>query len=191
MRILIKSLIFTVFIFVGCSDSGNIKKIETSSTTDTDSQKIKVTQNVIKNMEVNNSNSKSNSGQFYYTYNKEKNSTKIDEKKVRTTLDAYLNIRSPYERIRVELMIKKLSKDFIINCSPCHDDYANGVIGPSLLGKDGDYIYKKIMEFKGGQKRNVLMKELIAKMDNKQLKSIAEEIAKFNKEIQEFRKDKK
>ena len=174
-----------VLIFGGCGSNQ-----ETSTqTSPAQAPKIKVTQGAIKETKVQDKASKENSGQFYYTYNKEKNSTK--EKKVRTTLDAYLNIRSPYERVQIELMIKKLSRDFIIKCSPCHDDYANGVIGPSLLGKSGDFIYQRIIDFKTGKRKNVLMKELVAKMDDTQLKSIANEIAEFNKQIQELRRGRK
>ncbi|NPA30220.1 MAG: hypothetical protein GXO33_08560 [Epsilonproteobacteria bacterium] len=133
--------------------------------------------------------SKENSGQFYYSYNREKKGPTAEEaKKRRTTLDAYLNIRSPYERVRIELMIQKLSKDFRIKCSPCHDDYANGVIGPSLLDKDGDYIYHQLMAFKSGEKKNTLMKQLVEMNDDKTLRAIADEIAKFNKQIREMRK---
>jgi cytochrome c553 len=103
-------------------------------------------------------------------------------------LDAYLNIRSPYERVQIELMIHKLSKDFRIKCSPCHDDYANGVIGPSLLGRDGKFIYGRLMAFKTGEKKNVLMKQLVEMNDEKTLQAIANEIAEFNKQIQEMRK---
>jgi hypothetical protein len=132
---------------------------------------------------------KQNSGQFYYSYNKEKNTTK-EREKIRTTLDAYLNIRSPYERIQVELLIKKFSRDFIVRCSPCHDDYANGVIGPSLLGKDGKFIYERILEFKNGKKDNVLMRDLIKQIDNRRLKIIADEIAQFNRQLQRLKKER-
>jgi len=177
-------LTIAVVMLLGCGNEDKSSQETTSST-----PQIKVTQNVIKETDSKSEKSKQNSGQFYYTYNKEKNSTK--EQKVRTTLDAYLNIRSPYERVQVELMINRLSRDFIIKCSPCHDDYANGVIGPSLLGKSGDFIYGRIMDFKNGKKSNVLMKELVAKMDDAKLKSIADEIAKFNAQIQELRKGRK
>jgi len=43
-------------------------------------------------------------------------------------------------------------------------------------------------EFKSGKKKNVLMKELLAGMDDEKLKSIADEIAEFNRQIQELRK---
>jgi hypothetical protein len=175
------SILILALIFGGCGDSN--QKIDDSSKT----PEIKITQDVIKNQNISKSD-KSNSGQFYYSYNKEKNSS---TQKRRSTLDAYLNIRSPYERVRVELLINKLSKNFRIKCSPCHDDYANGVIGPSLLDKSGDFIYNRILEFKSEKRENVLMRELVKQIDNEQLKQIADEIANFNKQIQEIREGKK
>ncbi len=47
------------------------------------------------------------------------------------------------------------------------------------------------MEFKSGKKRNVLMQELVKRVDDSKLKEIADEIAEFNKQIQEIRKGKK
>ncbi|ADV45769.1 c-type cytochrome [Nitratifractor salsuginis] len=151
---------------------------------------IKVTQGAVK-IQKESKKSEANSGQFYYSYNTEKNSSDENPPKTRTTLDAYLHIHSPYERIQINLMIKKLSKDFIVRCSPCHDDYANGVIGPSLLGKSGDYIYQHLIDFKTGKKKNVLMKELVSQIDDAKLKAIADEIAAFNKQIQKLREGRK
>ncbi len=168
--------------FAGCEE----KREQKPQAQQAPSGQIKVTPGVVKKS-AGEEASKENSGEFYYSYNKEKANGTQEEKR-RTTIDAYLNIRSPYERVMVTMMIKKLSRDFIIKCSPCHDDYANGVIGPSLLGKDGDFIYKRLLEFKSGDKKNVLMKELTAGMDDEKLESIASEIAKFNRQIQELRK---
>jgi hypothetical protein len=178
-----------VLLFSGCSS----EKKEQEETQTPTTKEIKVTKNVVK-IEKSKDNSKQNSGQFYYSYNK-KNDKEVakynsETSKVRTTIDAYLNIRSPYERVRITLMIKRLSKDYIIKCSPCHDDYANGVIGPSLLDKDGEFIYNRIMDFKTGKRKNTLMKELVSQIDDEKLKSIAEEIANFNKEIRKMRMGK-
>ncbi len=182
------SIICTTLIIVGCGSSD--KESENNKATQASEPKIVVTQNAV-NTKVDKKKSEENSGQFYYSYNKEKNSTyNSNDTKIRTTIDAYLNIRSPYEKVRITMMIKRLSNDYIIRCSPCHDDYANGVIGPSLLGKDSEFIYNRIMEFKSGKKKNVLMKELISQIDDKKLKSIANEIANFNKEILKMRREK-
>jgi len=169
---------------VGCGNSDNKDDREVISQT----PEIKITQGVIKSQMVKESN-RSNSGQFYYSYNKEINSK--DKLERRSTLDAYLNIRSPYERVRVELLINRLSREFLVKCSPCHDDYANGVIGPSLLGKSGDFIYKRVMAFKSGERENILMRELVKGIDDEKLKDIADEIAEFNKQIQDIREGKR
>jgi cytochrome c553 len=107
--------------------------------------------------------------------------------KPRTQIDANLHIRSPYENLQIELMVKKLSKEFIVKCSACHDDYANGVIGPSLLDKSSDEIFDKIIAFKNKTKTNVLMDGLIDRMSEKDIRKLADEISTFNKKIEEIR----
>ena len=98
-----------------------------------------------------------------------------------------MHVRTPYEKVRVSLLVRKLSKKFIVKCSACHNDYANGIIGPSLLGKDADTIFNKIADFKSGKKSNPLMNDLIKMMSNKEIKELAKEIHKFNQEIKQMR----
>lgn len=194
-KIVLSSLLGIVLLLGGCGE----KKKEDTGNKEASAKApvIKVTKNVVKK-DTKKEASKENGGQFYYSYNKEgdsKESKAIDKynfqtSKTRTTIDAYLHIKSPYERVRITLMIKQLSKEYIIKCSACHDDYANGVIGPSLLGKSKDFIYKRIMAFKTGEKKNVLMKELVSQIDNKTLENIAQEIANFNKQIIKMRNGK-
>ena len=107
--------------------------------------------------------------------------------KPRTAIDANMNVRSPYEEVQISLLTQKLSKHFRVKCSACHDDYANGIIGPSLLTRDADYIYKKISEFKDGTKSNPLMTDLINMMDDKEIKELANEIYLFNQKLKEIR----
>jgi len=99
-----------------------------------------------------------------------------------------MNIRSPYEHVQVSLLVKRLSKNFMVKCSACHDDYANGVIGPSLLGKSSDEIFDAIDAFKTGVKQNVLMDGLIAQMSSEQIRKLADEIYNFNKQIKALRR---
>ncbi len=172
--------------FAGCGEKKEEK--ESAAQASRPAGEIKITKGAVKKVEEKEP-SKENTGQFYYSYNKEKEAP-VAEQKHRTTIDAYLHIRSPYERVQVELMIKRLSKDFVVRCSPCHDDYANGVIGPSLLGKDGNFIYKQLIDFKTGKRKNVLMKELVSQIDDKTLRSIADEIASFNAELQKLRRER-
>ncbi len=191
-KILFTCVISGILLLSGCGQKE--KKKEVNKKEVSTPAAIKVTKNVVKKSNKKEA-SKENGGQFYYSYNKEdksKEAKAIDKyneetSKTKTTIDAYLNIKSPYERVRITLMIKRLSKDYIIKCSACHDDYANGVIGPSLLGKDKDFIYQRIIAFKTGKRKNVLMKELVSQIDNKKLEAIAQEIANFNKQIIKMR----
>ncbi len=76
----------------------------------------------------------------------------------------------------------------MVKCSACHDDYANGVIGPSLLGKSSDEIFNSIADFKSGKKSNVLMDDLINMMSEDEIRTLADEIYNFNEKIKELRK---
>lgn len=184
---------------VGCDGNKKSEETKTASTQPTPSQKIEVVKNEnaqeikVAQKEHNASDSKS----YYYDYDTKSghdlNSKPAnDDASVRATpktaLDANLNVRSPYEKVQVSMLTKKLSKNFIVKCSACHNDYGNGVIGPSLLGKDANYIFEKIVKFKDGTSSNVLMSGLIDRMDEKEIRELADEIFAFNKMIQEMRK---
>jgi len=137
-----------------------------------------------------------NKKSFYYDYGEK---TEYDQNaqpankdasvrvRPRTVLDAQMHIRSPYERVQVSLLSKQLSPTFRLKCSACHDDYANGVLGPSLLGRNANYIYNKIHDFKIGKKKNILMRDLIQNMSDEEIRTIAEDIYKFNVQIQKIR----
>ncbi|WP_458701009.1 c-type cytochrome [Sulfurospirillum sp. 1307] len=188
MNIMLWTLII-VALFSGCDkkEQKEEQKVATPA-------KIKVTKDVVKE-EAKQEIEKANNGQFYYSYNKEGESKEskdiskynAESTKVKTTLDAYLRIKSPYERVQITMMIQKLSHDYVVKCSACHDDYANGVIGPSLLDKDSDFIFARIMDFKNGKRKNILMKELVTQISDDKLKNLAIEIANFNKQIRKMR----
>ncbi|DAB29595.1 MAG TPA: hypothetical protein CFH84_08650 [Sulfurimonas sp. UBA12504] len=183
----------------GCND-----KTEKNITNKDDSQtvlKIEVSHNEnareIKVQAKENDTNQSKS--YYYDYNikseYDSNAQPANENagvrtKPRTAIDANMNVRSPYEKIQISLLVNKLSKNFIVKCSACHNDYANGIIGPSLLTKDSDYIINKIAQFKNGEKNNVLMSDLIKMMSQEEIKALADEIYEFNKQIKEMRKEK-
>lgn len=140
---------------------------------------------------------KTQSKSYYYDYNIK---SEYDENarpankdagiraKPRTSIDANINVRSPYEQVQISMMVKKLSKKFIVKCSACHNDYANGIIGPSLLGKTSKEIFDDIAAFKSGEKTNVLMTDLINMMDEDEIRTLADEIYEFNQKIEEARK---
>jgi len=189
--ILLASSLLLVSSFSGCSDDDSNKESKTISTNTT--PKIEIVQNKDSHaIKVNKKEDKAaKNDTFYYDYGNE-HSNKIvngerDKISTRTVLDANMNIRSPYERVQISLLTKQLSPSYRLKCSACHDDYANGVIGPSLLGKDTNYIYNKIQDFKTGKKSNPLMDDLIHLMSDKDIKNIANEIYNFNKAIQKIR----
>jgi cytochrome c553 len=181
-------------ILTGCSDGGENKdksKESVSLPSKTDAtQKIEIVKNEnaleikVAQKESDDNQSKS----YYLNYNTNANSDASVKEKPRTAVDANIHVRSPYEKVQVSMMVKQFSKNFIIKCSACHNDYANGVIGPSLLGKDSDYIFDKIAAFKKGTKKNVLMEGLISQMDDKEIRELANEINQFNNMIKEMRK---
>ncbi len=103
----------------------------------------------------------------------------------RSQVDANLHVRSPYEKVKISLLVKQLSKDFIVKCSACHNDYANGIIGPSLLDKNAEFIYNSINKFKNNKDANVLMTGLVNQMSDEEIRKIADEIYEFNKQIRE------
>jgi len=195
--ILLSSIsLITALSLGGCSED----KQETTPemTQNVSSSKIEVVANAnsneIKVKERDHNGSTNNS--YYYDYNikssysedvvpaNEDASVRVH---ARSAIDANMHVRSPYEEVQVSLMVKRLSKNFIVKCSACHNDYANGVIGPSLLGKDSNYIYNAIADFKSGKKENVLMKDLINNMNNQEIRQIADEIYNFNLELQKMR----
>jgi len=178
-------LITTSILFTACSSDENTddakKKVENVATasgiqvtTNDDAKAIKVA--------VKDSGTKDSS--YYLDYGKKSQKAQVKE---RTNLDANLHVRSPYETVQVSMITNKLSKKFIVKCSACHSDYANGIIGPSLLGKDSDFIYGKIMKFKADKTLNVLMSDLVSNMSNDEVREMADEIYKFNQQIKKMR----
>ena len=193
MKQIILLLTISLF-FIGCSD----KKEEEKSIV---SKNIEVGQiEVVENKEYKERKTKeleskgivtgAKGDAFYYDYDKKNGSKKeAKEEKTYTPLDANMRIRTPYDEVRISLLVKKLSKKFIVKCSACHSDYANGIIGPSLIGKDKAYIYDSIMDFKTGKKTNVLMDDLIHLMKDSEIEELAQEIAEFNEKIKKLRED--
>ena len=198
---ILASSLLVLSIFTGCSDSESNKKSPSTETDTASSPIIEVVKNKnaheIKVQEKEKAALELKNGKaFYYdyniksAYNQNAQPANVDASvriKPRTAIEANMNIRSPYEEIQVSLLVRKMSKKFIVKCSACHNDYANGIIGPSLLGKDTEYIYNKIADFKSGKKSNPLMNDLINMMNDDEIKEMANEIYKFNQEITQMR----
>ncbi len=180
MKKLILFIITIVFI-VGCGEKKEEKKIEVSK----EAGVIEVVENKnykeekVKDLETKNLKIGHKDKAYYFNYNK-------IEDKTYSPRDAQMRVRSPYERVEISLLVSKLSKKFIVKCSACHNDYANGIIGPSLLGKGRDFIYDSIMDFKTGKKKNVLMDELVGMMSEKEISELSDEIAEFNERIKDL-----
>ena len=192
------SAVLALFIS-GCSDKKEEQKNEVKEVVQQAPLKIEVEKNEnMKEIKVaEKDNVKNKNETYYFNYNGVKSKYDPNSEPAnkdagvriapRTNIDANLHVRSPYERVKVSLLVKKLSKDFIVKCSACHNDYANGVIGPSLLKKDADSIYTSIMKFKNNKDANVLMSGLVNQMEEKEIKKIANEIYEFNKQIRELK----
>jgi cytochrome c553 len=201
LRIFISSLmLLSVFTACGNNDSEDNAKKEVDVTS-ASTPKIEVVENKnsheIKVQEKKKTKLQVKDGKaYYYDYNikseydqnaQPANKDASVRVKPRTAIEANMNVRSPYEEVKVSLLVRKLSKKFIVKCSACHNDYANGIIGPSLLGKDADFIFDKIADFKSGKKSNPLMNDLINLMSEKEIRDMAEEVYKFNQEIKAMR----
>lgn len=198
LNIGIAVLTSSIFLFNGCSSDENKKADSSQNLKTATSSGIEVVKNEnaneVKIEEKNRQNDNNNSYYFDYDVKSKyaQNSKPANEdasvrERPRTALDANLHVRSPYEKIQISMLVKGLSKNFIVKCSACHNDYANGIIGPSLLGRSSDFIFEKIQKFKNDRKANVLMSDLVANMDDKELRELADEIFSFNQEIKNMR----
>lgn len=178
---LVATSLMALLLITGCSE----KKEEEKTVLTQTSGSIEVVKNeeAFKDkVEAKKSDGKNQ--KYYYDYN---NDQSVNEDKTYTKMDANLRVRSPYEQVEIEMLVHKLSKEFIVKCSACHNDYANGVIGPSLLGKDAKFIAGTIAKYKTGEKENVLMTALVKQMSDEEIDVLANEIAEFNKEIEALR----
>ncbi len=174
-------------LFIGCSDEKKEQKAASASPKEVkDASGIKVVEGTTK-IEKDNP---------FATYNVQGERTVRaaldgEETNVTRQIGAIASVRHPLENIKKEFMKKKLSLNFIVKCSACHDDYANGIIGPPLLGKSEARIYEMINAYKHKTKVNVLMKELVQNMPEDEIKALAKEIVEFNKEVEVVGKEVK
>jgi len=172
-------------LLLGCQDK---EKKEEVVITKSNAGKIEVSQSENTYVEKVEEKEKVKDKTFYYSYSdKEKENSFTKKPKSYTSIDANMRVRTPYEKVRISLLVKSLSKEFIVKCSACHNDYANGIIGPSLLDKSEHSIFSTIMKYKNDEKKNVLMNELVKNMSDEEIKSIAGDIAKFNEKVKELK----
>ena len=190
-------LVGSTLFFVGCGDDK--PKEVSQKAEEVTAPKIEIVANEnakeIK-VEAHKLHAKDQNDTYYYDYNVKSaydpNSQPANKDasvrvKPRTAVEANMNIRSPYEDVQIGLMVGELSQHFRVKCSACHSDYANGVVGPSLLAKTSDEIFNTIADFKSGKKSNPLMDGLIDHMSDEEIRELADEIYAFNKKLKEMR----
>ena len=79
----------------------------------------------------------------------------------------------------------KVSDEYKSKCSSCHGvngsgmQYGKKLMGPKLFGQSEANIYKKLSDFKSGRKENMIMKGLLIKLNDDDLKRFAKEIGEF------------
>jgi len=79
----------------------------------------------------------------------------------------------------------KVSQEYKSKCSSCHgvngSGFQNGkaMMGPKLFGQDAETIYKDLVDFKAGRKENMIMKGLLLKLEEPDLRRLADEIGEF------------
>ena len=176
MRVIIP-LIAAALIFVGCEKSED-KAQEAAS-----EQGAKVATSASIKVEKNENNESANKQNEFIKYDmhgEKRVKFGLEDNNVSRQIGALAMVKSPLQTINLRLIKGRLSKDFITKCSACHDDYANGIIGPSLLTKSEDEIYKMINAYKNKEKVNVLMRDLVKKMDESEIRKLAKEISDFN-----------
>ena len=79
----------------------------------------------------------------------------------------------------------KVSQEYKQKCSSCHgvngSGFQNGkkMMGPKLFGQTADKLYKNLTDFKAGRKENMIMKGLLRKLSEEDLRRLADEIGEF------------
>ncbi|MFA7092273.1 MAG: hypothetical protein WC149_10515 [Arcobacteraceae bacterium] len=179
-----KYLVFLIILFFlsGCEKKEEVKQTS-SSAKEATKESISVVQNATQIEKEN----------AFVTY--DINGNKVvniapqgEESPTTKEIGALATIRTSYEAVNANLISMNLSKNYIVKCSSCHDDFANGVVGPSLLHKSATEIGDKIRAYKNLTQVNVLMKYLVSQMDDAEIDALANEIAQLNKEITEAKK---
>ena len=81
------------------------------------------------------------------------------------------------------MMAFKVSPLYKQKCSSCHGVNGEGIIGPKLVGKSSAEVLKALEDFKSGKRKNYVMYGLLSKMDEAQLKALADEIGTFEQKL--------
>jgi len=108
--------------------------------------------------------------------------TKIEEKSDREKEDDKLNALREKAGNAGAFEVSQAYKS---KCSSCHGVNGSGLqngkklMGPKLFGQGADDIFKKLVDFKAGRKENMIMKGLLIKLSEEDLRVLADEIGEF------------
>ncbi len=80
----------------------------------------------------------------------------------------------------------KVSPLYKQKCASCHGVNGEGIIGPKLLGKSANEVHQALSDFKSGKRKNYVMYGLLSKMDETQLKALADEIGTFEEKLKAY-----
>ncbi len=129
-------------------------------------KKIKVEQTTIKSMPVQSAQT---------------TSTSTKDKEIEDKLKALKEKAGNIAAFKVSTLYKK-------NCSSCHGNIGQGIIGPKLMGQSEEVILKDLQDFKSGKRKNYVMYGLLSKLKEEQLQSLAKEIGTFQAKLDEATK---
>ena len=73
----------------------------------------------------------------------------------------------------------KVSHEYKTKCASCHGMNGEGIIGPKLIGLSSEKVYQQLKDYKSGRKENLVMKGLLIRLDDAQMKKFADEIGEF------------
>jgi cytochrome c553 len=79
----------------------------------------------------------------------------------------------------------EVSQAYKSKCSSCHGVNGSGMqngkklMGPKLFGQTADAIFQQLVDFKAGRKENMIMKGLLIKLSEEDLRTLADEIGEF------------
>jgi cytochrome c553 len=108
--------------------------------------------------------------------------TKIEEKSDRSKEDDKLNALREKAGNAGAFEVSQAYKS---KCSSCHGVNGSGMqngkklMGPKLFGQSADKLYKDLTDFKAGRKENMIMKGLLIKLSEDDLRVLADEIGEF------------
>lgn len=77
----------------------------------------------------------------------------------------------------------KVSPLYKQKCASCHGVNGEGIIGPKLVGLSAQKVHQDLTDFKSGKRKNYVMYGLLSKMDESQIKSLADEIGSFEAKL--------